>query len=260
MKAAMRVTKPFKKMLRLIKPQADAQPAPGESPPPKNGPLTLATGASIILMLVLAFTSLRLIRDPSIACKVFRPSASAPTETLCPVAPDPLSVSPEKKPPCTPPEVTFYNKLTAPDDPKPSEGISLAGKTPETAPASDSHETTHTSPPAKKEENRPGSATTLQSGPASPPRPSHVPKSERGTRTYTVQVGAFSHPGIAQQWADKWKARGFDVTLKPVARPRTGVIYRLYLGNFLSEKKADELVERLKTKEGISAFRLVVQN
>ena len=79
-------------------------------------------------------------------------------------------------------------------------------------------------------------------------------------RTYAVQVGAFTHPAIAQEWALKWKARGYDVALKPVARPRTGVIYRLYLGNFLSEKKADELVNHLKSKEGISAFPVVLRN
>jgi len=73
-------------------------------------------------------------------------------------------------------------------------------------------------------------------------------------------VGAFTNPGIAQQWAQKWKARGYDVSLRPVARPKTGVIYRLYLGNFTTEEQADNLVNRLKSKEGVSAFRLVVQN
>ncbi|MGD9818798.1 MAG: SPOR domain-containing protein, partial [Desulfomonilaceae bacterium] len=54
----------------------------------------------------------------------------------------------------------------------------------------------------------------------------------------------------------KWKAKGYKVTLKPVARPNSGIIYRLYLGDFESEKKADEFVKQLKTKEGISAMRL----
>jgi cell division septation protein DedD len=90
--------------------------------------------------------------------------------------------------------------------------------------------------------------------------PNSVPPGARaGGKTYTVQVGAFSHPGIAQQWAMKWKGRGYEVSLKPVARP-SGVIYRLYLGSFSSESQADELVRHLKSKEGISALRLVLHN
>jgi hypothetical protein len=51
------------------------------------------------------------------------------------------------------------------------------------------------------------------------------------------------------------------VSIKPIARPRTGeVIYSLYLGHFTSEQEADELVNRLKHKEGISALRLVVRD
>ncbi|MBM3300349.1 MAG: SPOR domain-containing protein, partial [Deltaproteobacteria bacterium] len=87
-----------------------------------------------------------------------------------------------------------------------------------------------------------------------------IPEAGKGPKVYTVQVGAFTNPGIAQQWAQEWKARGYNVSLKPVARPRTGVIYRLYLGEFSSEKKADELVKRLRQNEGISAIRLVVRN
>ena len=73
-----------------------------------------------------------------------------------------------------------------------------------------------------------------------PTQQNSLPKAGSGAKTYTVQVGAFTHPAIAQQWAEKWKLRGYDVSLKPVARPKSGVIYRLYLGNFSSEKKADE--------------------
>jgi cell division septation protein DedD len=87
-----------------------------------------------------------------------------------------------------------------------------------------------------------------------------LPQRNNDEERFTVQVGAFSHPAIAQQWALKWKARGFKVFLKPVARPRTGVIYRLYLGNFSSKRKADRLVKRLKDKDGIRAFRVALRN
>jgi cell division septation protein DedD len=92
------------------------------------------------------------------------------------------------------------------------------------------------------------------------PKSAKLPQSKPGRKRYTVQVGAFTNPGIAKQWALEWKARGYMVALKPVARPRTGVIYRLYLGSFTSENQADELVKRLKSREGISALRLLVRN
>ena len=255
----MKLSEIARKVLRLKKPEADSKTSSDEKQSVKNGPLTLAVGASIILLAVLTFTNLRLIRDPSIAGKVFRFSASAPVAPACPVAREPFSGSAEKKPPSAPPEVTFYNTLTALAEHKPGE-VTAAGPNPDTDSASDAPKTPPLPHTAKKQDNQAVPQTAAQPGLASAPKPTKPLKPEKGTRTYTVQVGAFSHPGIAQQWAHKWKARGFDVTLKPVARPRSGVIYRLYLGNFPSEKKADELVERLKTKEGISAFRLVVQN
>jgi cell division septation protein DedD len=78
-------------------------------------------------------------------------------------------------------------------------------------------------------------------------------------RIYTVQVGAFSNPGLAQQWAEQWEEKGFKVTIKPVARPGAGVLYRLFLGEFTNKRDADSLVARLKVNEGISALRLLVR-
>jgi cell division septation protein DedD len=85
------------------------------------------------------------------------------------------------------------------------------------------------------------------------------PDPVRGKRMYTVQVGAFSNPTLAQQWARQWEQRGFKVTIKPVARPGVGVLYRLLLGEFYNKEDADSLVERLKINEGISALRLMVR-
>jgi cell division septation protein DedD len=116
-----------------------------------------------------------------------------------------------------------------------------------------------TKPDGQKEDPKQGRTPRTSEAGAQQSRVS-VPEAETKTRTYTVQVGAFSQPAIAQEWAQKWKARGYDPVLKPVARPKTGVIYRLYLGKFTSEKKADDLVSHLKSKEGINALRLLVRD
>ena len=64
------------------------------------------------------------------------------------------------------------------------------------------------------------------------PRANNSEKPDTSARSYTVQVGAFTNPQIAQQQALSWKSRGYNAVLRPVAMPKSGVIYRLYLGSF----------------------------
>jgi len=230
----------------------------GEEPAPKNGPLTLAVIGSVILMVVLGTAGFRLVSDPSVANKAFRSAGSARTEPVCPVITGPIVGSSVAVSGSTPPEVTFYQHLTVQDEQtdargNPSQPAALQNDVNSTAPAR----------VPESEQGKQGKKPNPESG--VPPvvtldKPTNPLRQGEGAKTYTVQVGAFTNPGIAQQWALKWKARGYDVSLKPVARPGTGVIYRLYLGRFSSEKKADDLVNRLKSREGISAFRLVVRN
>jgi len=154
-----------------------------------------------------------------------------------------------------PPKVTFYRKLTQADE-EPSRGEA----DPRDAQPQDSVRQIppDTPKPDKSEQVAHSSSSVTAPAPAS--QHSDLPRASAGPAVYTVQVGAFTDPAVAQQWAQKWKARGYNVALRPVARPKTGVIYRLYLGKFSSQKKADELVQRLKHREGISAFPLVVRN
>ncbi|MGC8660468.1 MAG: SPOR domain-containing protein, partial [Desulfomonilaceae bacterium] len=80
------------------------------------------------------------------------------------------------------------------------------------------------------------------------------------TNRYSVQVGVFSYPRIAQQWAEKWQSKGYPVVLRPIAKPKVGIQYRLLVGEFDSEKKADEFAKQLKGKEGITGLPLVIKN
>jgi len=229
-----------------------------EEAPPKNGRLVMAVGAAILLMAGLGVLNYRLIQDPSIAGKTFRPGGQSGNLPECLGRPlKPLSAG-ENKSCYSPPEVTFYRELTAQEE-RASGDESISRRIPEnqqdtgaagaTASVKDTRADGSFQRPAKS------------GGGAHGQGQEHTgqPEAEKTSRHYTVQVGAFTHPGIAQEWATKWKARGYEVALKPVARPRTGVIYRLYLGRFSSEKEAEELVKRLKSKEGISAFWLAVR-
>jgi|GEM_PF-502766 len=228
---------------------------------PKNGWLVAGLLGSVVMTAVLGTLSVRLIRDPSVATKAFGRSLVAQTDVMsreparCPAAP-----IAQKSPGDNPPQVTFYSKLRQeerPPDPEP-----IAGKIDEkdlATPAREGSTPAETAKPAEKTDARPRQATQDAARGAASASEGRSRESMGSGKVYSVQVGAFSHPGVAKQWAEKWRARGYDVILKPVARPRSGIIYRLYLGSFPTAKKADELVGRLKAKEGVTAFAVALR-
>ena len=83
--------------------------------------------------------------------------------------------------------------------------------------------------------------------------------SDKSPKRYTVQVGAFTNPQMAEEQALHWKSLGYKTLLRPAAMPKAGIVYRLYLGSFQSEREADNLVRDLKAK-GVSSFRSLVSN
>jgi len=232
-----------------------------ESRGPKNGWLTLAVAVSILGMMTLAALNIRFIRDPAVALKAFGSPAPGGQESWNAIGLSPPLPSQENKRSDAPQELTFYTRLTHPEDPpgsRPGAGevteIDLGTGRDYRSPTShtDPKRSSHVPAPAvtsAKTANKPVARTDDQA---------NLPTSKDRNKKYSVQVGAFSTPAIARQWALVWKERGYVVSLKPVARPQTGVIYRLYLGSFPSEKQADELVKRLTAREGINAFRVAV--
>lgn len=239
--------------------KATGQLPPAEESPPKNGRLTLAVAGSILLLVVLTALNLRLIKDPTFAGKSLRPSAGCESvpEWLAP--PVKTLLPSETKPRHAPPEVSFYRELTAPEEQIPCgpgelRNASLDGTEPIQQGAGVAPVTDRKAPGSFYSPATSGNSTVAVEN-----QEAVLSRTEQRATAYTVQVGAFTHPGIAQEWALKWKTRGYDASLKPVARPRTGVIYRLYLGKFASEKEAEDLVKHLKSKEGITAFCLAVR-
>ena len=95
--------------------------------------------------------------------------------------------------------------------------------------------------------------------PAEPQAQKSSQQSNASPKRYTVQVGAFTSPQMAEEQALHWKSLGYKTLLRPAAMPKAGIVYRLYLGNFRSEKEAEDLVRDLKAK-GINAFRSLVSN
>ena len=225
---------------------------------PKNGPMIIGVVLTIIVMITLTFINIRLLSSPT-------PTNEPVNQTqknikLNPVFPEMSMIQKESKT-CQPPtEVTFYSRLKNKEEKTTSQASFIEGKVGQEGPQGKVSPIGSTS--VQKDEKAfsvPASSGHINSAPIDTDdglvTTTGKPEKE-SSKGFVVQVGAFSHPRIAQEWASKWQAKGYKVTLKPVARPNSGIIYRLYLGDFESEKKADEFVKHLKTKEGISAMRL----
>ncbi len=225
----------------------------------KNGWLALAVLGSILIMLSLVGLDIYLLRHPAVSSKLF---GKGDVGKLPQGSGHEMRTSNDSKKQTCPsaPEMTFYTRLAGTSDSgshPTTMGDSVADASVHTYEVTNGSKVgvtgndTPTSLDAKLSTNLGGQSHISERA---------LPAPQNGSPIYTVQVGAFTQPGIAQEWAAKWKARGYEVALKPVARPKTGIIYRLYLGSFSNEKSAEELVKHLKTKEGISAFTLVLRN
>jgi cell division septation protein DedD len=245
----------LKEFFKRKRPALPPRKPAGESAKLKNGWLALAVIGAVSLAGLLAVANIKLIRDPAILGKT-GPSKQVSERPETGTAVSGPSVAPDDKSSHERPEVTFYHKLTTQDEHKiVSPDIPCQIQETDITDKRASAKGVTGAAQGKSE----GAKTKHQGEKAVATDQTH-PQPATGPTRYTVQVGAFSHPSIAQEWAIKWKSRGYDVSMKPVARPNTGIIYRLYLGNFPSEKQADELVRHLKAKEGISALRLIVRN
>ncbi len=227
---------------------------------PKNGPMIIGVLSTIVIMIVLTFINIRMLSAPTISNETV--SQSFTHKKLNPVMPEMSAARSELKTCQTPTEVTFYSQLKTKEDKSPPV---LAAPVPESKVSSNrsGEKTVHSGLSGAVKEDKsfslPASAGHPTQGSLDIDQnssPSVEKLSNETSKGFIVQVGAFSHPRIAQEWASKWKAKGYKATLKPVARPSSGIIYRLYLGDFESEKKADDFVKQLKAKEGISAMRL----
>ncbi|MEW6114112.1 MAG: SPOR domain-containing protein [Thermodesulfobacteriota bacterium] len=229
-----------------------------------NRRLVLAIAGSVALMLALVWLNVRFISDPPRPSKELRTATPSMNTGIPAAGPSRGPRADGARAACpTPPQVTFYRKLTAPEEAAPRSAVpaeeDLAdGNLSDAAPGP-----IHGKTPTQR---RGPAAAEGWGTPAAANRPSpfpdvkiESPRGPTGTKRYTVQVGTFSQPKVAQQWAREWKAKGYQVTLKPVARPASGIIYRLYLGDFASPDQAEELVNHLRDKEGIKAFALSVK-
>jgi len=249
-KLLMRALGNFKNKILGIRPVRLAGKSIRPSSKPKNGLLILGVFATISMMAALTFLNIKLMRDQTAVNKQCVKESTP--ENIVTVIPERAVIDSkhENKPRHPTTEVTFYKQLKSEDDgnghrdslphkPKPVDGENSGLAKDEKG----------FSIPALS-----GSPCPLESG-----TNVNLPLTNTGPKIYSVQVGVFSYPRVAQEWAEKWRSRGYPVVLRPIAGRNAGIQYRLFVGEFNSEKKADEFAKQLKAKEGITGLTLVIK-
>ena len=268
MRALVKIPSLFRRRRSLSRRKAPAKRNNGENSPHKNGWLALAVVGVFVLMIFLVAANVKLLFSPAAVGKRSVSSDHPRSEFSYPAGANASSTSPDKI--CDhSPAITFDRKRNAPDKRKPVRGDERKHAAGKAIMEKVSSQAESVSP--KKDTGTQSAKTVVKKETSSesdkaPHKKTSQTRAKRssektdvGSKRYTVQVGAFTNPQIAQQQARSWKSRGYDAVLRPVAMPKSGVIYRLYLGSFKSGKEADDLVKDLKTK-GFTSFRLLVSN
>ena len=266
MRALVKIPSLFRRRHSSSRRNTPARRNNGENGPHKNGWLALAVVGVFVLMIFLVAVNVRLLLSPAATGKRSVASDHPRSEFSYPAGANASSTSPDKI--CDhSPAITFDSKRDASDKRKPvredepkhaARIMEKASSQAESVSPKKDTGTQSAKTVVKKETSSESDKAPHKKTPQTRAKRSSE-KPDVGSKRYTVQVGAFTNPQIAQQQARSWKSRGYDAVLRPVAMPKSGVIYRLYLGSFKSGKEADDLVKDLKTK-GFTCFRLLVGN
>jgi cell division protein FtsN len=247
----------FRRRRSISRRKAPVRRNDGDNKSPKNGRLILAVIGAFALMLVLLTVNVRLLRSPTADGQRSTSSDPARSEFSYPARAN--SASPQGKACPDSPGAMGHNQTERDHNsqqldqiiaPMKAEKESDSRKFMEALQAPKSSVPPEPSSVAKKAE--------IKKSPEAQAQKSSQP-SDKSPKRYTVQVGAFTNPQAAEEQALHWKSLGYKTLLRPAAMPKAGIVYRLYLGNFQSEKEADSLVRDLKAK-GVNSFRSVVSN
>ncbi len=264
----MKIPNLFRRRRSLSRRNAPAKRNDGEKGSPENRWLALAVAGVFVLMLFLVAANVKLLFSPAAVGKKSVPSDHPESEFGYPAGANAAPTLPDKI--CAPSSaIAVDDEMSAPDEQEsgrddqfthpvkkkdtenaPSKAEIASPKKDTGTQSSKSVVKKETSTEPEKARHRKTTQIHAKSGSEKP---------DAGSKRYTVQVGAFTNPQIAQQQERSWKSRGYEAVLRPAAMPKSGVIYRLSLGNFQTEKEADDLVKDLKAK-GITSFKLPVTN
>lgn len=268
MRALVKIPSLFRRKRSFSRRNTPAKRNNGEKCSPKNGWLALAVVGAFVLMPFLIAANLNLLFSPATVGKKSVPSDHPRSEFGYPAGANAASAPPDKI--CVPsPGIAIDNKKSAQDEQESGRDDQFSNpmrkRDTENAPskAESASPEKHTDTKSSKAVVKKETGSELDKARHKKITQTHAKlsseKPDVSSKRYTVQVGAFTNPQIAQQQARSWKSRGYDAVLRPVAMPKSGVIYRLSLGSFKTEKEADDLVKDLKTK-GFTSFRLPSAN
>ena len=233
---------------------------------PKNGLLGLAVVACIMALVGLIYLNLRCMGGPPVALKPSEPpipgrlvSSQTPSEPGS-RSEDELGATGSKGP-----QVTFYKRLTSQDSQSTAALRDSDNAMPKKGEVLERTQAVGMASPKEhgKEEKHSDNwraPATANSKPPEPRRIANKLKAKRSGKAYYVQIGEFAKPAEAEKNARMWMAKGYQVSLKPVVESDNGVVYRLCLGKFSSEKQAMEVANRIKSRDGIDAVAVSLSN
>ena len=264
----MKIPNLFRRRRSLSRRRAPAKRNDGEKGSPENKWLALAVAGVFVLMLFLVAANVKLLFSPAAVGKRSVPSDHPESEFGYPAGANAAPTLPDKI--CAPsPAIAVDDEMSAPDEQESGRDDQftrpMRKKDTENAPSKAEIAT-----PKKDTDTQSSKSVVKKETSTEPEKARHrkttqihaksgSEKPDAGSKRYMVQVGAFNNPLMAQEQAIHWKSLGYKTLLRPTAMPKAGIVYRLYLGSFQSEKEADNLVRDLKAK-GVSSFSAVVSN
>ena len=234
---------------------------------PSNVPLVFAIVVGLIFMIGLTYLNLCYVMTSSPTLEMTHPSLPALTDQSHATEDNHTGTLPKDQPIKKPnaPEVTFYERLTSQDKThhEPAASAVVPDSNPTGFPKIDPSPTRRIQNTKKKKRapEHAWKAPATSNGRAPKPKrtdrpsqPTHVKK------RYTVLIGTFSQPTIAERRSRSLKSKGYHVKLKPVAKPGKGVLYQIWSAKFSSEAQAKSLANRLQSSEGLQKVRIVAVN
>ncbi len=247
----------FRRKRSVLRRKARVRRNDGGKKSPKSGRLILAVIGAFALMLVLLTVNVRLLRSPTADGKSSIASDPARSEFSYPARAN--SASAESKACDDSPGAMGHNQTERDRNSQQLEQIIAPMKADKESDSRKFMEALQA--PKASVQPEPSSAAKkaeIKKSPESQAQKSSQ-QSDKSSKRYSVQVGAFTSPQMAEEQALHWKSLGYKTLLRPAAMPKAGIVYRLYLGSFQSEREAENLVRDLKAK-GVSSFSAVVSN
>jgi cell division septation protein DedD len=206
----------------------------------RNRPALHIPGKEFLIVIVVVFSSLSFILGYFVGKSRRDLSAEPPVRTAETVVPQKSPDTGNVQPPAEAPG--------GPDYPVPAEPTGENAKGGGEAPAAVEKPVSDPLPPrAHSQEHAGNSAGVVKPS-------SSKANLQKGTISYTVQIGALSNEKDAEDLRARYEKKGYEAHVVPAKNKRSRTIYKVRIGEFNSRKSAELLSVKLRRTEGLNTF------